>query len=562
LRGALAFPLIAGNQVLGVMELFSASPEQPQQELMRMLASVGNQLGEYVVRNRSEALLRQSEERFRLLVQGVKEYAIFMLDPDGRVSTWNTGAERIKGYRTDEIIGVHYSRFFPPEDVAAGKPAEELATAIRQGEVESEGWRVRKDGSRFWANALVTALHDEAGRLCGFAKVTRDMSDRKRLEALEQAGRHTRHFLATLAHELRNPLAPIRNAVSVMRDRGIAEHELRACRDIVQRQVEHLSRLVDDLFDVSRITSGKVVLQLRAVDLATAVAHAVECIRPFVDARGQRLEIELPPAPIRVEGDLTRLAQVVQNLLHNATKYTPPGGRIMLTVLTEGYAAVIRVRDDGVGIPAHLLPKVFDLFMQAEQPVDRSDGGLGIGLTLVRQLIELHGGSVEATSEGPGRGAEFAVRIPCLRSDSSESDTPEDDGTADAARNVPGPCRILVVDDNRDSAESMAMLLRLSGHKTWLAFDGREAVSLATEHSPDAVVLDIGLPGMDGYEVARTLRDLPQTADSLLIALTGYGQEEDRQRSKTAGFNEHFVKPVDIESLFQAIARHQCGRRG
>jgi PAS domain S-box-containing protein len=560
LHGAFAFPLIARNQVLGVMEFFSKAPQQPQKELAHMLTSVGSQLGEYIVRNRSELLLRQSEERFRLLVQGVKEYAIFMLDPDGCVSTWNTGAERIKGYSADEIIGVHYSRFFPPEDLADGKPARELATAIREGEVEGEGWRVRKGRSRFWANTVITALHDEGGRLRGFAKVTRDMSDRKRLEALEEAGRQTRHFLAMLAHELRNPLAPIRNAVSVMRDRGLGNQELRACRDIVERQVEHLSRLVDDLFDVSRITSGKVMLQKRVIDVATAVTHAVECIRPFIDARNQRLEIDLPQDPIRVQGDLTRLAQVLQNLLHNSTKYTPPGGRIALMLRRENDTAVIRVRDDGIGIAAHLLSKVFDLFMQAERPVDRSEGGLGIGLTLVRQLIELHGGSVDASSEGPGRGAEFIVRLPCLCSDSSESASPEETVVPSEAQSASGPRRILVVDDNRDSAESMALLLRLSGHETWLALDGHDAVSLATEHSPDAVVLDIGLPGMDGYQVARTLRALPQTSDSLLIALTGYGQEEDRQRSKAAGFNEHFVKPVDLESLFQAIARHRRAR--
>jgi PAS domain S-box-containing protein len=541
------------------MEFFSKAPHKPQKELALMLASVGNQLGEYIVRNRSELLLRQSEERFRLLVQGVKEYAIFMLDPDGCVSTWNTGAERIKGYRAGEIIGVHYSRFFPPEDLADGKPARELATAIQQGEVEGEGWRVRKDGSQFWANMVLTALYDVDGRLRGFAKVTRDMSDRKRLEALEEAGRHTRHFLAMLAHELRNPLAPIRNAVSVMRNRGLGDQELRACRDIVERQVEHLSRLVDDLFDVSRITSGKVVLQKRVLDVATAVTHAVECIRPFVEARNQRLEIDLPQDPIRVQGDLTRLAQVVQNLLHNSTKYTPPGGRIVLTLRRENDTAVIRVRDDGVGIAAHLLPKVFDLFMQAERPVDRSDGGLGIGLTLVRQLIELHGGSVEAMSEGPGRGSEFTVRLPCMRPGSSELILPEDTVVTSEAQSPSAPRRILVVDDNRDSAESMAMLLRLCGHQTWLAFDGDSAVSLAAEHAPDTVVLDIGLPGMDGYQVARTLRGLPQTSDSLLIALTGYGQEEDRQRSKAAGFSEHFVKPVDVESLLQAIARHPHG---
>ncbi len=250
----------------------------------------------------------------------------------------------------------------------------------------------------------------------------------------------------------------------------------------------------------------------------------------------------------------------MQNLLHNSAKYTPPGGRIELSLRREGDTAVIRVRDNGIGIAAELLPKVFDLFMQAERPVDRSDGGLGIGLTLVRQLIELHGGSVDAASEGPGRGAEFTVRLPCTAAHSHEPAMSAGDARHTAAQTASGRRRILVVDDNRDSAESMALLLRLSGHETWLAFDGDSAVSLAAEHAPDVVMLDIGLPGMDGYQVARTLRDLPQTSDSLLIALTGYGQEEDRQRSKAAGFSEHFVKPVDPESLFAALARHQPAR--
>ena len=553
-HGALAFPLVANNEVLGAVEFFSRAPQQPQEELRVMLTSLGNQLGEYLVRNRSELLLRQSEERFRLLVQGVKEYAIFMLDPDGCISTWNTGAERIKGYRAGEIIGAHFSRFFPPEDVAEGKPARELAVAMRDGEVESEGWRLRKDGTRFWASVVLTALYDEHSRLRGFAKVTRDMSDRKRLEALEEAGRHTRHFLAMLAHELRNPLAPIRNAVGAMRHGRLDDQQLRTSRDIVERQLDHLSRLVDDLFDVSRITSGKVVLQAEAIDLATAVTHAAECIRPFVEARNQTLAVELPPHPVPVHGDLTRLAQVVQNLLHNSAKYTPPGGCITVSLLREADTAVIRVRDNGMGIAAELLPKVFDLFMQADRPPDRSDGGLGIGLTLVRQLIELHGGSVDATSEGPGRGAEFTVRLPCTTAAVAPSTTGEDALIAGPAHTRR---RILVVDDNRDSAESMALLLRLSGHETWLAFDGDSAVALATEHAPDVVILDIGLPVMDGYQVARTLRALPQTSRSLLIALTGYGQDEDRERSKAAGFSEHFVKPVDPELLFAVLARHQ-----
>jgi PAS domain S-box-containing protein len=472
------------------------------------------------------------------------------------VTTWNPGAERIKGYRADEIIGAHYSRFFPPEDLAVDAPSRELAAAARQGQIQGEGWRVRKDGSRFWANAVLTALHDENGRLRGFAKVTRDMSDRKRLEALEDAGRQTRQFLAMLAHELRNPLAPIRNAVNVMRVRDLGDPQLRACRDIVERQVEHLTRLVDDLFDLSRITSGKVALQRAPIDATWALTRAVETVRPFIDTRNQTLEIALPEQPVVVDADLTRLAQVVQNLLHNSAKYTPPGGRIVLSLQREGDVAVIRVRDNGIGMASDLLPKVFDLFLQGERPTDASDGGLGIGLTLVRQLVELHGGSVEASSEGPGRGAEFVVRLPCRPSNEAPT-LPKEKATASESQDASEGCRILVVDDNRDSAESMALLLRLSGHETWLAFDGNTAVSLAAEHAPDAVLLDIGLPGMDGYQVASRLRELPQTSHSLLIALTGYGQEEDRQRSRAAGFSEHFVKPVDPESLFRAIARHR-----
>ena len=559
LQGAVAFPLIAGTQVLGVMEFFSHARQTPQTELVHMLSIVGHQLGEYIVRNRAQLLLRQSEERFRVLVQGVKEYAIFMLEPDGRVATWNPGAERIKGYRADEIIGVHFSRFFPPEDLLVDKAGLDLAAPTRLGQVQGEGWRLRKDGSRFWANTVVTALHDQNGRLRGFAKVTRDMSDRKRLEALEEAGRHTREFLATLAHELRNPLAPIRNAVSVMRMRKLVDPQLRALRDIIGRQVEHLARLVDDLFDVSRITTGKVVLQRKPIDATSAVAHAIECVRPFIDVRKQNLELDLSDEPIMVHGDLTRLSQVVQNLLHNAAKYTPPGGRIALSLRREDDSAVIHVQDNGIGIAPALLPKVFDLFLQGENPADPADGGLGIGLTLVRGLVDLHGGSVSASSNGPGRGAEFVVRIPCLPA-SDVATLPPPPGVASESPGQREKRRILVVDDNRDSAESMALLFQLSGHQTWLAFDGPTAVSLAAEHSPDTVVLDIGLPGMDGYQVAAKLRELPQTSDSLLIALTGYGQEEDRRQSRAAGFSEHFVKPVNPEALFRAMARHWRGR--
>ena len=548
LHGALSFPLTAGGRLLGTIEFFSSEVQKPQDEVVHMLAIVGNQLGEYIVRNRSEALLRQSEERFRLLVQGVKDYAIFMLDPDGRVETWNAGAERIKGYRTDEIIGTHFSRFYTPEDLIKEKPERELMAAIADGVAEDEGWRVRKNGTRFWANVVITALYDSEHRLRGFAKVTRDMTERKRVEALEEAGQHTRQFLAMLAHELRNPLAPIRSAISVLQMHELPDHRLQGYLNMIQRQVDHLSRLVDDLLDVSRITSGKIGLQKQRIDAASALSRAVESSRPLVEAKRQSLDIELPREPIWLSGDLTRLSQVVQNLLNNASKYSPAGSRIRLSLRKESEVAVIRVRDEGIGISADFLPRVFELFVQADLGLDRSEGGLGVGLTLVRQIVELHGGTVDAASEGLGRGAQFSVRIPCLAEPGvRELPRVPGDPSAEAVR------RILIVDDNRDAADSLALLLRLSRHEVWTAYDGGAALSLAAEHAPEVVLLDIGLPGMDGYEVARRLRELPQTRESLLVALTGYGQAEDRERSNAAGFDDHLVKPVDIDGLYPRI---------
>jgi PAS domain S-box-containing protein len=555
LHGAFAFPLIASGKVLGVVEFLSTDVQQPQQELVSMLTAVGNQLGEYIVRDRSETLLRQSEERFHLLVQGVKDYAIFMLAPDGYITTWNAGAERIKGYQAEEVIGSHYSRFYPVEDVAAGKPARLLQAALTEGAVKDEGWRVRKDGSRFWANVVITPLYDPEGRLRGFAKVTRDMSDRKRVEALEEAGQQTRDFLAMLAHELRNPLAPLRNAVSVLRNRATGDHMLEASRDMIARQVDHLARLVDDLLDVSRITTGKIGLQRERVDAAAIVSGAVESCRSMIDAKSQALELDFPREAIWINADPTRLSQVVQNLVNNAVKYTPVGGRIEVGLHREGESAVIRVEDNGIGIAPAFLPKVFDLFVQANSALARTEGGLGLGLALVRQIVEMHGGSVEAASEGEGRGARFTVRLPSVARGAEAPEQPQSKAIAEPE--APVPRRILIVDDNRDSAESMAMLLQLSGHATWIAYDGHAALALATEHAPEVVLLDIGLPGMDGYQVARKLRELPQTCDSLLIALTGYGQADDRRRSAEAGFDGHFVKPVDIDALHALIAGHR-----
>jgi PAS domain S-box-containing protein len=500
-------------------------------------------------RRRQEESLRQSEERFRLMVEAVADYAIFMLDPQGRVTSWNQGAQRIKGYTAAEILGQHFSRFYPPEKVATGWPEHELAAARAVGRFEDEGWRLRKDGSAFWANVVITALYDRENRLYGFVKITRDLTDRRRVDALEESGRQINEFLAMLAHELRNPLAPIRNAVTLMREGGLNDAMMEWSRSVIDRQVTHLTRLVDDLLDVSRITSGKITLRQEPVELHSVVDNAVDACRPLIEARRQTLEIVLPAEPLRVEGDVTRLSQVVLNLLNNAVKYTPEGGNIRLAVEVEGGQAVVRVADTGIGIPADLLPKIFDLFTQGDRSLDRSEGGLGIGLTLVRRLVELHGGAVGAHSEGSGRGSELVIRLPLLDAAQEPAGGPPMEPLHPAVAH-----RVLVVDDNLDAAESMAALLAVWGHEVRSAHDGPSALAVAAEWRPDTVLLDIGLPRMSGYEVAERLRQLPGLGQVALIAVTGYGQEEDRRLSRDRGFDHHLVKPVEPEKLKRLIA--------
>jgi signal transduction histidine kinase/CheY-like chemotaxis protein len=371
---------------------------------------------------------------------------------------------------------------------------------------------------------------------------------------VQDAARRKDEFLAMLAHELRNPLAPVRNALHIVRMRGNERRQgVRQAWEIVERQVEHMVRLVDDLLDVSRITRGKINLQKEPVAVATVVKRAVEGSRPLLEARGHTLEVAMPQDAGRVEGDPIRLAQVLWNLLNNAAKYTPEGGRVWLTVAKGHGDVTIRVRDTGMGIPPEVLPKVFDLFTQTERTLDRAEGGLGIGLTLVRQLTEMHDGRVEAFSEGPGRGSEFVVRLPLLPETGSVAPGGDDRPGAGLAR-APAQRRILVVDDNRDSAESLATLLRLVGNDVRTAHDGAEALAVAAAYQPDLMLLDIGLPVLNGYEVARRLRTEPGYGRPVLVALTGYGSDEDRRRSLVAGFDHHLVKPVDFDTLQQLLA--------
>ncbi len=380
------------------------------------------------------------------------------------------------------------------------------------------------------------------------------------IRQLQEADRRKDEFLAMLAHELRNPLAPLRNAVGALRLLGPTDLNLQRARDMIERQVLHLTRLVDDLLDVSRITRGKVTLHRESLDLLAVVAGSVETSRPLIEARRHELTVTLPPQPVRVQGDAIRLAQVFANLLNNAAKYTPDGGQIGLTVETAAGEAVVRVRDNGVGIAADLLPHVFDLFTQGDRSLARSEGGLGIGLSMVKRLVELHGGSVQARSDGPGRGSELIVRLPTVRSQEpgARGQGPASSSLApDSCPPAPGR-RVLVVDDNTDAADSLALLLRLSGHDVRTVHDGPTALEVAEAFRPEVVLLDIGLPRMDGYEVARRLRQRDGAKRVLLVAVTGYGQEEDRRRTAEAGFDAHLVKPAEpvaVQRLLAGAAR-------
>lgn len=363
-------------------------------------------------RRKQEELLRRSEERFRLLVEGVRDYAIFMLDPDGCVASWNLGAQLSTGYLAEEILGRHFSVFYPPDLREAGWPAQELQRALRDGRLEDEGWRMRKDGTRFWASVVITPIHDEAGRHIGYAKITRDLSEQRRVRALEDEGRRLTTFIAMLGHELRNPIAPIANAVSILQLEEPESERVRACRDVIARQVVQLRRLVDDLLDVGRITTGRIHLTQAPLELADVLAKAAEMTEPLLLERGHELVLDVGETPVRVRGDRARLVQVLGNLLHNAAKFTPPGGRVELRLRRGQAHAEISVRDNGPGIDPQRLPDIFNLFVQAG-PEPNHAGGLGLGLSLVQQLVALHGGDVSAYSTGvPGQGAEFLVRLP------------------------------------------------------------------------------------------------------------------------------------------------------
>jgi PAS domain S-box-containing protein len=459
----------------------------------------------------------------------------------------NRGMARMYGLSEPaELIGARLGDLLPRSDT---HNVEYLRSFVRAGYRLSgaESHELDREGKpKYFLNNLIGVL--ENGRLMRVWGTQLDITERKRLEDelrrraedLAGADRRKDQFLAMLAHELRNPLAPIRNAVELMRQVETIDPAFQPSREMVERQVKHLARLVDDLLDVSRITQGSIRLRKEALDLGNVIERAIEATRPLIDSRAHDLKVQLPTDPIRLEADPTRLEQILANLLNNAAKYTMPGGQIRVSAALEGGEAVVRVRDNGIGVPPDVLERVFEPFVQSEGSLARSEGGLGIGLTLVRSLVEMHGGSVEATSPGLGQGSEFVVRLPANVPAEKIASMPEPD--------APFPSRglrVLVVEDNVDAAESLSALLRLWGHEVRMVHDGLAAIDAAREQHPEVVLLDIGLPGLDGYQVAKRLREDSSLDGALLVAMTGYGQPEDRRRSREAGIHHHFVKPVE-----------------
>ncbi|MGZ2749507.1 PAS domain-containing hybrid sensor histidine kinase/response regulator [Burkholderia stagnalis] len=491
-----------------------------------------------------------AEFRFRTVVESITDYAVFMLDREGRVVTWNAGAERIKGYRADEIIGRHFSCFYPPDAIAAGRPAQGLAEAAAHGRFEDESWRVRKDGSLFCASVTISAVRDEAKRLCGFIKITRDMTERRRLEELEASTRRLSVFIAMLAHELRNQLAPLRNSIGVLQSLPGADAAFDACRDAADRQLAQLTRLVDDLLDVGRITAGKLELDKRAVAVSDLVRRAAEGIEPLLATRAQHVHVDLPAQPVVLQGDEIRLIQVLHNLLDNASKFSPTGGRIDIGARADGQAVVIRVSDRGIGIAPRALESIFDLFVQESEASPHTVGGFGLGLAICRSFVELHGGTIDAQSEGLGHGATFVVRLPIRRANVASSASPRVGAPRPAA-----PLRIVVVDDNRDAADTLAILLRVKGHAPHAAYDARHALALAQEHVPHLMLLDLSMADVDGFALLRALRSIDALRRTRFVAVSGLAQPSDRLRTARAGFDDHLVKPVEMATLDALLQR-------
>lgn len=527
-------------------------------------------------RRADDEALRQSEQRFHGLVDAVTDYAVFMLDHEGRVATWNSGARKAKGYEEAEILGRHFSIFYPEAERAAGRPDRLLDEVRREGRVEDEGWRVRRDGSRFWANVVITRLLDSKGEVVGFAKVTRDLTERREADEAqrgliveqaaraaaersarraEEANRIKDEFLATVSHELRTPLNAIVGWSKMLLSRDLEPMAMRGVA-VIDRNAEAQARLVDDILDASRIITGKLRIELRVFDLVQITREAIEVVRPSSMAKKIELALTSSDETCPMVGDPERIRQVAWNLLSNAVKFTEAGGRVTARVEREGSTAVLRVEDTGRGIASSFLPFVFDRFKQEESSTARRVGGLGLGLAIVRHIVELHGGSVSAESE-LGKGSTFMVRLPIRSLAPGEVARDPRPATALGMTQPLRGLRALVVDDDDDSRDLVSAVLTEAGAISWPARSAPEALALFFIERPDVVISDIGMPEQDGYDLIRRLRTLPPSEGGALpmVALTAYTRAEDRAKALAAGFSTHVGKPVNPEDLVKVIAR-------
>jgi PAS domain S-box-containing protein len=560
------YPLIVADRVVGVVAMFARRPLS--EGVLTELEPLADVIAQFVDRKQTEGRLRQSEERFRTLFNSMDEgFCVIemIFDAAGSPTDYrfvetnpafekHTGLADAAGKRVRELVPDHDAHWFDIYGKVAvtGEPIRFVNHAKALDDRWFDVYAFRFGGA---AHRKVAVLFN-------------DITERKRMEDdlrqlaadLSEGDRRKDEFLAMLAHELRNPLAPIRNGLQVMRLAKDNEEEVERSRSMMERQLDQMVRLVDDLMDVSRISRGKLELKLEKVVLAKVVESAVETSRPLIDQMGHELTVNQPGDPIHVVADFTRLAQVFLNLLNNAAKYSERGGNILLHVERQGSEVLVSVLDEGIGIDAEHLPRIFDLFSQVDRSLEKSQGGLGIGLTLVRRLVEMHGGRVEARSEGPGRGSEFHVFLPVMQ-EVSAIPAP---GRVESSPLPKLSLRILIVDDNRDSADSLAMMLKIMGNTIRTAYDGQEAVSTADTFQPDVILLDIGLPKLNGYEACRRIREQSAGRKIFIIAQTGWGQEEDRQRTHDAGFDLHMVKPVDpmkLKNLLTDLA-HGAKRPG
>jgi PAS domain S-box-containing protein len=636
----------------------------------------------------------QLAELTRLMIEEVKEAAVFFLDPNGIIESWNSAAEQIKGFTAEDAIGSHLSLLYTDEDKARGWADHNLQEAMKNGFFREERWRQRKDGSVFWARVLLTALRNEAGEHIGFSKITLDLTEHKLLErcvkekeetrrvlSAANAGTWTWHpekgqmdvcknflallghrgddatisfsqwlnfihpehrnavkdqlesahasgrrdsvhiemlmrekdgthrwfaaraewhregpgdpymlqgvnidiqelktigeqrqqaierlkaedvrkneFLAMLAHELRNPLAPISAGADILTLVMQDEERVRKIGEIIHRQATHMTNLINDLLDVSRVTRGLAELENKTLDVRHVVPDAIEQANPLIQSKHHNLTLHIPPQTALVAGDKKRLVQVVANLLNNAAKYTPEGGNINLRIEVQESHVVLETTDNGIGMDSELLDHVFDLFAQAERSSDRSSGGLGLGLALVKSIVELHGGRVSAKSEGIGKGSKVTVVLPRIH---QSLKMPVEHGGGHLLQSASNLLKILVVDDNVDAVAMLSMILEASGHQVFAENEARRALERASRESPDVCLLDIGLPEMDGHELAKRLRAQPATANAVLIAVTGYGQQDDRKKALAAGFDHHFTKPVDVKKLSSILAEISASR--